>query len=208
MKKSFIAIALSLILILSFGLTCYAMQVRLIKDVPGKGNAGDIIEVSDGYARNFLFPKGYAEPIDESDPDEQTDEDISEQFHEEMERNRAKAVAEKLEGRSVDIEVRIGPGGVLFETVTAKDISSAIAEKYGITVDKSKIEIPEIKDLGTYGIKIDLYTDITVNMTAVVYESSGTSTVFSGGSLMGIIGAVFAAAVFVFVLIIKKRKEK
>ena len=137
------------------------MQVILIKDVKGLGKAGDIVKASDGYARNMLFPKGFAKEATEANLHA-----LKAMKEKEAERRAtdiasANAVAEKLKGVTVKIAAKAGDGGRLFGAVTGQTISDELKAQSGIEIDKKKIVLKDpIKATGTYRVQAKLYQEI------------------------------------------------
>ncbi|MBR5381615.1 MAG: 50S ribosomal protein L9, partial [Oscillospiraceae bacterium] len=115
------------------------MKVILTKDVKGQGKAGQLIEVSDGYARNFLFPKKLAAEATADNLNTMRLQEKARLAQIEREKAEAKAVSEKLESCLVKIPARAGSAGRLFGAVTAKEISDALSEQYGISIEKNKL---------------------------------------------------------------------
>jgi large subunit ribosomal protein L9 len=145
------------------------MQVILVEDVVGKGNAGDIIKVNDGYARNYLLPRGIAIPA--------TDANIKTIEHrkEKLVADRAKsledaqAAAEKLDNLSVTIESKSGEGGRLFGSITSQDIADAINAQHGLFIDKRKIILDApIKTTGVHPVAIKIYSEVTATVRVLV----------------------------------------
>ena len=114
------------------------MKVILLKDVKGSGKAGDIVKVSDGYARNMLIPKGLAKEATQGNIKtlEKQKEKMAEKFA--ADKKAAEELAEKMETLTVDIVTKGGEGGRLFGSVTSKDIADALKEQHGIEVDKKR----------------------------------------------------------------------
>ena len=147
------------------------MKVILLKDVKGQGKKDQIIDVSDGYARNFLLPKKLAIIADAKATNELKGKEDSKQYKIEEEKKAANAIKEKLSGVTLKIKSASGADGRLYGAVTAKDIAEALERDFAITVDKRKLSLPDpIKSHGTYSINVKLYTDITGNFTLVVHE--------------------------------------
>lgn len=147
------------------------MKVILKADVKGKGKKGDLIEVSEGYGRNFLLPRGLAElaTADNLNLKRQADEAQARRIA--LEKQAAKDIAEKLKELKVEIRAKGGAGGRLFGAVTAKEISEELKKQHGIKIAKNKIVLDEhIKSFGTYNIKAKLYTEITGEIHVQVVE--------------------------------------
>lgn len=141
------------------------MIVILLKDVKGTGKAGDVVKVSDGYARNLLIPKGFA--TEASDGKVKSLEKQKALIEEKKAQERAKAeeLAEKLSALTVSIVTKSGEGGRLFGSITSKDIADALSEQHKIDVDKRKfvMETP-IKHVGETEVLIKLYQEVSVNL--------------------------------------------
>lgn len=146
------------------------MKVYLLQDVKSKGKKGDIINVSDGYARNFLFPKKMAVEVNAKVLSEKKTKDESVAYHKEQELLAAKKVAGRLEGQFVELKAKAGADGRLFGSITAKEIANAVKVKYNVNIDKRKIEAPEIKAFGKFDFKIKIMTGVVANMIVSVEE--------------------------------------
>ncbi len=147
------------------------MKVILLADVKGQGKKDQIVNVSDGYARNFLFPKKLAVEADAKASAELKSKKDSEQFKIEEERKAAYALAEKLAGITVKLQRTAGADGRLYGAVTAKDIAEVLESAHKISVDKRKIQMNDpIKSHGTFSLEVKLYSDISGKFTVVVHE--------------------------------------
>ena len=147
------------------------MKVILLKDVKGQGKKDQIVDVSDGYARNFLLPKKLAIIADAKATNELKGKEDSKQFKVEEEKKAANAIAEKLSKITLKIKSASGADGRLYGAVTAKDIAEALDRDFSITVDKRKLSLEDpIKTHGTYTISVKLYSDITGKFVLVVHE--------------------------------------
>ena len=145
------------------------MKVILCADVKGQGKKDQIVEVSDGYARNFLFPKKLAVPADNKALNEIKNKEASKQHKIDVERADAKDIAKKLENIVVVFEYAAGPDKKLYGSVTAKDIADELQKKHGITVDKKKITLTEnIKSFGTFKADVKLFNDVIGKITVEV----------------------------------------
>ena len=145
------------------------MKVILLADVKGQGKKDQIIEVSDGYARNFLFPKKLAIMADAKATNDLRGKRASAAHKIEEERKAAKATAEQLSKLDVTISAAIGADGRLYGAITAKDIAEAVAA-LGCVIDKRKIQLDApLKAIGVYEIKVKLYEDIvgTIKVTVI-----------------------------------------
>ena len=147
------------------------MKVILQQDVKGQGKRGQLVNVSDGYARNFLFPKKLAKEANAQALNELKNAEESKAFKIKQETEAAQASADKINGKSVSILAKAGQGGKLFGSVTAKEIAEAIKKQYGVDVDKRKIDTKgDMKAFGTYECEVKLYSGITATVKAVVTE--------------------------------------
>lgn len=145
------------------------MRVILCADVKGQGKKDQIVEVSDGYARNFLFPKKLAIPADNKAINEIKNKEASKQHKIDVERAEAKEIAKRLETIVVVFEYAAGPDKKLYGSVTAKDISEELQKKHGIAIDKRKITLTEpIKSFGTFKADAKLFNDVSGKITVEV----------------------------------------
>jgi len=133
------------------------MQVILKKDIKGVGKAGQVINASDGYARNFLFPKNLAVEADSKNMQELKAKEASTQHKKELNLEAAKKVKEELKKIILNIKVKAGENGKIFGGVTSKDIAEELRKEHKIEIDKKKINLDEtIKVLGVYTVEIKL----------------------------------------------------
>lgn len=147
------------------------MKVVLLQDVKSQGKKNDIIEVSEGYARNFLFPKKLAIVADAKAINDIKSKESSEKHRVEVERQKARELADKLGAASVKIQQDAGNEGKFYGAVTSKDIQEALKKQLGIDVDKRKIMLENpIKAFGTYKVDVKLYQDISGKLTVCVSE--------------------------------------
>ncbi len=146
------------------------MKVILTKDVKAQGKAGQIINVSDGYARNFLFPKGLAIEADAKAMNEIKNKEASEKHKIEVETNAAKATAEKLASVQVKIKCQSGGDGRLYGSVTSKDVAEELKKQHGIEIDKRKLQMDAIKAYGSYTVDVKLYNGIVGKVNILVCE--------------------------------------
>ena len=137
------------------------MKVILCADVKGQGKKDQVIEVSDGYARNFLFPKKLAIPADAKGLNEAKNKEASKQHKIDVERQNAKDIAQKLKSIKVVFEYAAGPDKKLYGSVTAKDVADELKKKHGIDIDKRKITLAEpIKSFGSFKADVKLFSDV------------------------------------------------
>ena len=144
------------------------MIVILLKDVKGTGKAGDIVKVSDGYARNMLIPKGMAKEATEGNVRSLEKQKALAEEKRAAEKAAAQELADKIKEFKTVIKTKGGEGGRLFGSITSKDISEAVAEQH---IDKKKIVLDApIKNCGTYEIPVKLYTEVTgvLNVTVEI----------------------------------------
>ncbi len=146
------------------------MKVILLQDVKGHGKKGELCNVSDGYARNFLFPKKLAVEADNTALNELKNREQAAAHHKQEEIKAAKDTAAKLNGKTVTIKAKAGSNGKLFGSVTSKEIASEIAKNIGIEIDRKKMNVADIKNFGEYTAEIKLYTGITAKITVKVTE--------------------------------------
>ncbi|MBR6727966.1 MAG: 50S ribosomal protein L9 [Clostridia bacterium] len=147
------------------------MKVILNADVKGQGKKDQMVEVSDGYARNFLFPKKLARPADNQAVTELKNKQASAQHKIDVERANAREAAAKLETVKVIIKAGASADGRLYGSITAKDVAEALAEQHKVTVDKRKITMPEpIKAYGSYDLDVKLYNDVAGKIHVTVTE--------------------------------------
>lgn len=146
------------------------MKVILKADVKGHGKAGDLCNVSDGYARNYLFPRNLATEANAAAMNEFKSREEAKAHHIAEEKAAAKAVAEKLEGKALVIHAKGGASGKLFGAVTSKEVAEAIKANWGVELDRRKIGMHDIKSHGDYEAEIKLYTGIAAKLTVKVEE--------------------------------------
>lgn len=147
------------------------MKVILKQDVKSLGKKGDLVNASDGYARNFLLPKGLAVEADNAAMNEYKSKESAKKFHKNEEIKAAKETAEKLEGKTFCVKARAGANGKLFGSVTSKDVSEQINRDIGIDIDKRKIIMPDIKTFSTVEAEIKVYQGISAKVFVRVSES-------------------------------------
>ena len=146
------------------------MKVILLQDVKGQGEKGELVNVSDGYARNFLLPRNLAMIADAQAMNELRNKEASVQYHKEMDKKAAEEAAETLKGKTVIIKARAGQKGRLFGAVTTKEVSEAIKNQLGVTVDRRKINMNDIKTFGTFTAEIKLLQGVMASVTVEVTE--------------------------------------
>lgn len=147
------------------------MKVILKADVKSLGKAGELVNASDGYARNFLIPKGLATEANATAMNEFKNREKAEKFHKAEELKAANAVKEKLEGKTVKLTAKAGANGKLFGSVTSKDVAEAVKKEFGEEVDKRKIVMSDIKAFGTVQAEIKIYPGVTAGIFVSVTEA-------------------------------------
>ena len=149
------------------------MKVILQQDVKGQGKRGQMVEVSDGYARNFLFPKKLAVPANTDNVNKMVMQDKAKAAQIAQEKVEAQAVADRLRESVVKIHAKAGSGGRLFGAVTSKEIADALEAQFGLQVPKSKIvQEDPIKSFGTYELKCKLGHEVSGTIYVVVTEET------------------------------------
>ena len=137
------------------------MKVILLQDVKKVGKKGDVVEASDGYARNFLFPKKLAVEANSENMSKLKAQNDSKAYKKEQEKEEAKKLADKLSGIQLKVPVKAGENGKIFGGVSAKEIADLLKQNYNIEVDKKKIDLKEtIKTLGVHIVEIKLYEGV------------------------------------------------
>ena len=147
------------------------MKVILQQDVRGQGKKGQMVEVSDGYARNFLLPKKLAVTATPESINTMKQQEKARKAQMAAEKAEAEAVSKKLEGLMVKISAKVGEGGRLFGAVTAKEISEALAAQHGLNIAKTKLVLEDpIKSCGSYSLKCKLGHEVTGVVNVLVVE--------------------------------------
>lgn len=142
------------------------MKVILLDNIKGVGKKDDIINASDGYARNYLFPKKLALEANAENLAKRKGRQDSANHKKELEKEEAQKIKEKLKGIRPKIAVKAGENGRIFGGVTSKEISEALKKEYNINIDKKKIALSEsIKNIGVTKVKVKLYEGITGEIT-------------------------------------------
>ena len=150
------------------------MKVILQQDVKGQGKKGQMVEVAEGYARNFLLPRKLAVPATADAMNTMKLQEKARKAEEARQKAEAEAVAEKLKGAVVKLTAKAGANGKLFGAVTAKEIAEGLMTQHGIEVNKQKIVVEEpIKSFGSYQLKVKLGFEITGTVYVVVSEAKG-----------------------------------
>ncbi|ADG83803.1 50S ribosomal protein L9 [Thermincola ferriacetica] len=146
------------------------MKVILMEDVKKLGKKGDIVNVAEGYARNFLFPRNLAVEATQGNLKNLEQKKQAEMAKKAQLLQEAKNLAEKIEGLEIKVATKVGDGGKLFGSVTSKDVAEKLYEQHKIQVDKKKIEIDTIKTLGTYQASVKIHPEVQARFTVKVVE--------------------------------------
>lgn len=144
------------------------MKVILLKDDKKLGKKGDVINASDGYARNFLFPKNIAKEATESSLHILNNQKENERKQKLAELEAAQKLAADLKGKEIKIEGKVGDNGKLFGAITSKEVAKKIKELYKIDIDKKKIVMDTIKVAGGYEIEVKLYPEVSTKMKVII----------------------------------------
>ena len=144
------------------------MKVILLQDVKKMGKKGDVIEASDGYARNYLFPRKLAEEATANALHVVNAKKENERKKKLAELEAAQKLAAELKGKEVSIEAKAGESGRLFGAITNKDIAEVINSKFNLSIDKKKIVMDTIKVAGGYEIEVKLYPEVSTKMKVII----------------------------------------
>ena len=144
------------------------MKVILLKDIKGTGKKDQIIEASDGFARNFLFPKGLAREASATNLNAIENAKAAQKHREDVERAKAEETRKALSGKAIKIVARGAEGGRLYGSVTAQEIADELFKQYGVKVEKRHIDVANIRNAGDFTVSVWLYAGITAEMTAKV----------------------------------------
>ena len=146
------------------------MKVVLLADVKGHGKKGELCNVSDGYARNFLFPRKLAKEATVGAINDVKTKESAKAHHKQEEINAANEVKAKIDGKSVVLKAKAGKEGKLFGAVTSKDVATELKKLFGIDIDKKKLVMDDIKLFGSYDCTVKIYPEITAKITVKVEE--------------------------------------
>ena len=144
------------------------MKVILLKDIKGTGKKDQIIEASDGFARNFLSPKGLAREASATNLNAIENAKAAQKHREDVERAKAEETRKALSGKAIKIVARGAEGGRLYGSVTAQEIADELFKQYGVKVEKRRIDVANIRNAGDFTVSVWLYAGITAEMTAKV----------------------------------------
>jgi large subunit ribosomal protein L9 len=149
------------------------MEVILLEDVEKVGLRGDVVSVARGYARNFLFPRSLAQEATPARVAELEKRDVQRARHEAKTADEAEALAKKLGSLELRFDVKAGPTGSLFGSVTPTDIADKLWEEQKVRVDRRKIGVDTIKRIGRYAVPIGIFQDVTVDVRTLVVPEGG-----------------------------------
>lgn len=147
------------------------MKVILKEDVKGSGKKGDLVNVSDGYARNYLLPKGLAMEANNQAMDEFKAKQAAAEHHAAVEKQEAQELAGRIGGKTVRVTAKAGANGKLFGSITAKEVAEVISREFDCAIDKRKVSLDmEIKAFGSYTAQVKLHPGITAKVYVAVGE--------------------------------------
>jgi len=153
------------------------MKVVLLEDLPGRGKAGEIKEVSNGYARNFLLPRGLALLATPSIIKQVESRLEQEKLEESIDRDKLVELAQQIEGKEIHFQARMGTGERLFGSITAADVAEKLSQAIGSVIDKKKIDIEKpLRKTGSHQLTVKLAGDLIPQITVVIEEDKETGT--------------------------------
>jgi large subunit ribosomal protein L9 len=153
------------------------MKVVLLEDLPGRGKAGEIKEVSKGYARNFLLPRGLALLATPTVIKQVESRLEREKLEESIDRDKLVELAQQIEGKEIRFQARMGTGERLFGSITAADVAEKLSEVIGSVIDKKKIDIEKsLRKTGSHEVAVKLASDLNPQITVVIEEEKETGT--------------------------------
>ena len=144
------------------------MKVILLQEVKKMGKKGDVIEASDGYARNFLFPRKLAQEANDSNMHILNNKKENERKEKLAQLEAAQKLAGELKGKEITIKAKAGESGKLFGAITSKDVAELIKAQYKIEIDKKKIVMDTIKLAGGYDIEVKIYPEVSTKMKVII----------------------------------------
>ncbi|MDY3928120.1 MAG: 50S ribosomal protein L9 [Clostridia bacterium] len=148
------------------------MKVILNQDVKGQGKKGDLINVSDGYARNFLLPRNLAKEATKENINVMKSQQESREYRQQVELEEAQATAKKIDEAVVTLSAKAGDNGKLFGSITSKDVSEALTMQHHIKIDKKKFVMPDgIKTLGVTSVDVKVHPGVTAKLKVEVKET-------------------------------------
>lgn len=147
------------------------MKVILMKDLEKIGQKGEIVEVKDGYARNFLLPKEYAVEATNNNLNRLKNKLAAIQKQNEEELQAAQEIANKIESIQVDVKLKVGEGGKTFGSISTKEIADVLKSEFKLDVDRKKLQLENpIKSIGTHAVNVKLHPEVTAELKVVVSE--------------------------------------
>jgi large subunit ribosomal protein L9 len=147
------------------------MKVILSQDVKGQGKKGQMVNVSDGYARNFLLPRGLAVEANNANVNTMNTQNAAKEHHKEMALKAAQDLAAQIEGKTVTLCAKMGENGKLFGSITVKEIAEAIEKSLGVAVEKKKVDLANpIKGGGVYIVNVKLHPSVSAKVNVAVKE--------------------------------------
>ncbi|WP_379137700.1 50S ribosomal protein L9 [Paenibacillus sp. sgz500958] len=147
------------------------MKVIFLQDVKGQGKKGQVKEVSEGYATNFLLPRGLVRPATDGNVKTLENQAAAEKRKKDNEKEEAKKLGQKLDELTLDMKAKAGEGGRLFGAITSKQIAETLASVKGITIDKRKIELHDpIRHIGEFQVTVKLHTEVKASLKVKVTE--------------------------------------
>lgn len=146
------------------------MKVILTQDVKGLGKKGELVTASDGYARNFLFPRNLATEANAQAMNELKNREDAARFHKAEEKKAAEEMQAFLKGKVLRLTARAGQNGKLFGSVTTKEVSAELKKQWQADIDKRKLSMPDVKAFGTYEVQVRLAQSITASFSVMVSE--------------------------------------
>jgi len=153
------------------------MKVVLLEDVPGKGKAGEIKEVSKGYAKNFLLPRGLALVATPTVIKQVESRLEREKLEESIDRDKLVELAQQIEGGEIRLKARMGAGERLFGSITAADVAEELSRAIGSVIDKKKIDMEKpFRQTGSYEVAVNLASDLKPQIMVVIEEEEGKET--------------------------------
>lgn len=145
------------------------MKVLLLADVKGQGKKDQIVDVSDGYAKNFLFPRKLAVIADKGAVNQAKNKESSKQYKLDTQKEEAEKLAKEINGKTINIVAQGGSDGRLYGSVTAKDIAEAYKKQFGVEIDKRKLQLDEpIRAFGVYSVEAKIYNGINATVKVAV----------------------------------------
>lgn len=146
------------------------MKIILLKDVKNIGKKGEVVNASDGYARNYLFPKKLAEEATDNTVRVVNKKKEAERKKKLAEIQEAQKEANRIKGKSIKISAKAGDNGRLFGAITTKDISEELKKQLNISIDKKKINTENLKQAGKYDVELKLYPEVSTKITVIIEE--------------------------------------